>query len=330
MLYFGTFYNMIYEKFFELNSNYLKNYKKIAVAVSGGSDSMALCFLLHRYFEEHEGELFCLTIDHGLRPESFDEALHVQNFLKSFKINHQIIEWQGPKPTSNIQEEARNARYNLLTEYCRKNNITLLTTGHQQNDQAENFIIRAEHGSGLWGLSGIPITNKFNNIEIFRPLLKFSKQELQDFLQARNIKWVEDPSNENLKFARVRARKLLNKNPLWVEKLSYLTENLAKARESIEYCLSKIIEDIVDFKCDRITISLDQFNELPQELKFRMLIKLLNKLNVNSNMPRGERVEALIEKISKGKNFKASTLSGCLISRKKDNLTIQLENKSND
>ncbi len=316
---------MIYSKFLQNISTDLKGIK-IAAAVSGGSDSMALCALLNRFVKEYDGKLDCITIDHQLRDDSSSEAIRVGKILKTLNINHKIIPWEGAKPKSNLQEEARLARYNLLTDYCHKHGILYLSTGHQKNDQAENFIIRADHGSGIYGLSGIPKLGKFNKIKIIRPLLDFKKEELQDFLRSQNIEWIEDPSNQNEKFTRVKIRNILNQYPEWIDKLATVSENLSRAKDCIEYLLNKAIDEFVDFQPGYTSINLEGFNNLPQEIRFRMLTKLLQLIGTNLKPARGERIENLLAKIAKGNSFKASTLSGCLIYRKKDKIIIQLEN----
>ncbi|MCT4634807.1 MAG: tRNA lysidine(34) synthetase TilS [Rickettsiales bacterium] len=317
---------MIYSKFCQDIVTPLKEIQ-VAVAVSGGSDSVALCILLNRFVKEYGGELHCLTIDHQLRSDSLSEAIKVGEILKKRGVNHQIISWKGKKPKSNIQEEARLARYSLLTEYCHKNNISYLATGHQKNDQAENFIIRLDHGSGVYGLSGIPRIGEFNKIKIIRPLLNFTKQELQEFLVSQNIKWIEDPSNHNEKFTRVKIRNILKQYPEWIDKLATVSDNLSKTKDCIEYFLNKSIKELVEVHSDFVSIKQEGFNELPQEIRFRMLTKLLQEFSSNLKPARGERLENLLAKIKTGKEFKASTLSGCLISRKKDNIIITLEEK---
>lgn len=317
---------MLYSKFCQ---NILPSLKelKVAVAVSGGSDSIALCILLNRFIKEYGGQLHCLTINHQLRNDSSSEAIKAGEILKELGINHQIISWEGTKPKANIQEEARLARYNLLAEYCHKHNISYLATGHQKNDQAENFIIRLEHGSGVYGLSGIPKIGEFNKIKIIRPLLSFTKQELQDFLISQNIEWIEDPSNQNEKFTRVKIRNILNQHPEWIDKLATASNNLSKTKDCIEFFLNKSIAELVETHFSYVAIKQGGFNELPQEIRFRMLTKLLQDFSSSLKPARGERLENLLAKIERGNEFKASTLSGCLISRKNDNIIITLEEK---
>ena len=319
---------MLYSRFFEEilpNLGRVEKGIKLAVALSGGSDSMALCFLLDQFIKEYNGELHSVTIDHQLRDNSASEAIKVGEILNSHGIKHQIISWTDTKPKSNIQEEARLARYKLLTDYCHKHNISYLFTGHQKNDQAENFIIRAEHGAGIYGLAGIPKIGEFDGIKIIRPLLDFNKHELQEFLKSKHIKWIEDPSNLNEKFTRVRIRNILNQYPEWIDKLATVSENLSRAKDCIEYLLNKAINELVESDSKYTYIKVDEFNELPQEIRFRMLSKILQTISASPKPARGERIENLLVKLETGKAFKASTLSGCIISRKKDKILIKLE-----
>lgn len=303
------------------------NNKKLAVAVSGGSDSLSLCLMLHFLSSELNFSLVSLTVDHKLRMESSKEAEQVKAIMQRFGIEHHILTWEGNKPTSNIQELARNARYKLLTDFCLKNDIPILMTGHQQNDQAENFIIRAEHGSGVYGLAGIPPLSTINNIQIVRPILNFAKEELQDFLQDLNIKWIEDSSNNNPKFARTAARRLLKKYPKWIPKLSAISNNLRQTKECIEYYLHKTLQELVNSDSHSDEFDLNKFNSLPQEMRFRMISHLLQNRSKKEKPARAERIENLLEKLQRGMSFSAATLSHCLIKRKKNKIVITKEIK---
>lgn len=320
---------MIYLKFYQSIASILgaiNNDINIAVAVSGGSDSLALCFLFNKLVKECGGNFCCVTIDHQLRRESSSEAQKVNEILSYHNIKHYIIPWVGEKPKANIQENARIARYKLLADFCKQHSIGYLATGHQKNDQAENFIIRIEHGSGIYGLSGIPQMTEINGVSVIRPLLKFSKDELQSFLMAEEIKWIEDPSNQNEHFARARIRKVLNQHPEFIDKIATASINLSRAKEVVEYMLQNSLSDLVNYpQSNRATFSFEKFNQLPQEIRFRMLSKLLQEIGGNLKSARGERIENLISKIEAGVAFKASTLGGCLISRKREQIIIMEE-----
>ncbi|MCB1721002.1 MAG: tRNA lysidine(34) synthetase TilS, partial [Alphaproteobacteria bacterium] len=110
----------------------------IAVAVSGGPDSMALCWLLSRWAVERGVKIHVLTVDHGLRPEAAEEAIQVGAWLGGWsqQVEHHILRWKTPADTA-IQEEARKARYGLMAEYCRVHDIRHLFLAHHRDDQAE-------------------------------------------------------------------------------------------------------------------------------------------------------------------------------------------------
>lgn len=301
---------------------------KVAVAVSGGSDSIALCLLMNNWIKQFNGELYAITIDHGLRKESSIEAQKVNEILGAYNIQHCIIPWIGEKPKANIQEKARIARYSLLTEYCQRNHIKYLATGHQKNDQAENFLIRLERGSGVYGLSGIPKVTEYNGVTIIRPLLKFPKEDLQNFLKLQDCEWIEDLSNQNEHFTRVRMRKVINQHPEMIDNFVTVGENLSRVKVAIEYYVNLNLKELIKYiEPNIISFEFDKFNILPQEIRFRMLEKLLQQISNNAKPARGERIERLLNKLLSGKEFKASTLSDCLISRKKHLIFIELENK---
>ena len=156
-----------------LDNKYKKiidKHKKVAVAVSGGADSMALALLLN---EQTNSKLIAITVDHGLREESAREAKQVKKWLEKYDIEHHILKWEGDKKNSNIQFEARTARYQLMCDFCKKNDIQLLLVAHNLQDNAETLLMRIMRGSGVDGLSAIADATKINNIEVLRPLLMF-------------------------------------------------------------------------------------------------------------------------------------------------------------
>ena len=111
--------------------------EKIAVGVSGGADSLALVLLLHEYFSKQSKRVIALTVDHGLRRESGDEAQYVASVMKNMGIEHHILEWKGTKPKTAIEETAREARYGLLQDWCKQNEVNVLAIAHHAKDQAE-------------------------------------------------------------------------------------------------------------------------------------------------------------------------------------------------
>jgi tRNA(Ile)-lysidine synthase len=179
----------------------------LAVGVSGGPDSMALVLLLAEWTHSRNGRLDALTVDHGLRPESAAEAEQVGRWLAHLPgVTHRILRWSGPKPETGIQAAARDARYRLLADHCRDNAILHLCIAHHRDDQAETHRLRAGHGSGALGLAGMSALRPLAGVRLLRPLLGTAKAELVGLLTAREQPWIDDPSNSNPAFERVRLR----------------------------------------------------------------------------------------------------------------------------
>lgn len=181
----------------------------LAVAVSGGADSMALALLSHAWARQRGGAITALTVDHGLRREAAAEARQVHIWLSGRGIRHQTLRWHGAKPDNGIQAAARQARYDLLGRWCRGRSILHLLTAHHCDDQAETLLLRLEHGSGIEGLAGIPAVRALPGVRLLRPLLEQSRTGLIATLDAHGQPWLEDPSNQEDRFARVRVRRLL-------------------------------------------------------------------------------------------------------------------------
>ena len=164
---------LVFYKRFEKNIYKSVKNEKFAIAVSGGSDSMCLAFFSAKYASIHKNKMHTLIVDHKLRKESTNEANKVKKLLKQTNIESKILYWKGKIPKSNVQLNARNIRYSLLSDYCFKKNIRNLIVAHHLDDQIENFFIRLIRGSGLSGLASMSeITNYNDNLKILRPFLQ--------------------------------------------------------------------------------------------------------------------------------------------------------------
>lgn len=180
---------------------------RLAVAVSGGPDSMGLALLLAEWAHGRNGQVVAITVDHGLRLESTAEAQQVGHWLARLPgVTHRILTWSGPKPERGIQAAAREARYRLLATHCRDNGILHLCLAHHRDDQIETHRLRAGHGSGTLGLAGMSAIRPLDGVRLLRPLLGIAKAELLALLTARGQPWIDDPSNTNPAFERVRLR----------------------------------------------------------------------------------------------------------------------------
>ena len=185
----------------------LKSGDAIGVAVSGGGDSMALLDLAETWSRVRGVAVASATVNHGLRPEAAGEAEMVAAFCASREIPHDTLRWTGWDGKGNLQAAARAARRDLLTDWALSKGLKAVVVGHTADDQAETVLMRLARGSGVDGLAGIP-DRTGGDIPFLRPLLGFGRAELRDYLIAQGIAWVDDPSNDDEAFDRVRARKM--------------------------------------------------------------------------------------------------------------------------
>ena len=193
-----------------LDKNYtFEDCPKIALALSGGPDSMSLFFLLFNWIKVVKGKLIVIIINHNLRKESLTEANKIKTYIKSYNIFSKIISVNKRKIKNKSMNEARNNRYELLTNYCLRNNLLHLFVGHHKDDNIETFLTRKVSGSDFEGLESIKFISTRNKINIIRPLLFFSKEDILTFNNKNKIPFVVDPSNTNLNYTRASIRKFL-------------------------------------------------------------------------------------------------------------------------
>ena len=303
------------------------NKKSYTVAVSGGPDSLALVALSKAYSYTKKTKFRYVLVDHDIRRNSAKEAKQVKNLLKQKKINLNII-LNKKKITNNIQGEARNTRYKILSTYCRQNNINNLLTAHNLEDQVETFFIRLSRGSGLRGLSSMNFLSKINGkINLYRPLLSTKKKFLIKI--SKNIfgKYIKDPSNKNLKYLRTKVRSLkkpLENSGIEYEQIIKSINNLAVRKATLEGYLKKIFKAMIKKKNKEILLSFKKFKEYNKEIKIALVNESIKRLKNNYYDPRSKKVLNLIEKIE-NKNFKKSTLGGCIFILKKDYLCLKTE-----
>ncbi len=299
------------------------------IAVSGGPDSLALTALSKAYSYNNNCKIFYVLIDHKLRKNSSKEASSVKKLLKKHKINITIIK-NKKKITKNIQNEARNVRYDLLKSFCKKNKIKYILTAHHLNDQVETFFIRLSRGSGLDGLSSMrQITNLENNIQVVRPLLDLKKDKLTQLSRKVFGKYYLDPSNEDEKYLRIRIRKLkkiLEKSGINYDQISKSIKNLASSRDTLEIYFNKIYRETVRKKNSRVVINFKNFSSLNLEMKIKVFKKSIKDFTNAYYTPRSKKVLNLIEQIYSKKNARL-TLGGCLVFRDQNHIILVKELK---
>ncbi|MBC7325371.1 MAG: tRNA lysidine(34) synthetase TilS, partial [Moorella sp. (in: Bacteria)] len=249
----------------------------VAIAVSGGPDSMALCHALSRQAAD---AIHALTVDHGLRPESADEARQVGSWLADWNcVRHQVLTRdQSAIPAAKIQEEARHDRYRMLAAYCGEHGINQLFTAHHQDDQAETFLFRLAKGSGLDGLGAIRSVHDYSDtLRIIRPLLAMPKSSLLEYCAAHDVPYIRDPSNENGRFARARLRRaqaVLAGEGLTAKRLATTAERLARARDALDEIAGQHYRAALVFEDPgRIELDFPALKDALEEIRLRVLIK---------------------------------------------------------
>ena len=185
------------------------NTDPIALAVSGGPDSIAMMFLTSQSKKIKKENVTILTVDHDLRKDSRKEANLVMQNAKKIGFKCKILKWKGLKPTSGIQEAARRSRYDMMLSWCKENNVKKLFLAHHMDDQVETFLMRLSKGSGIDGLSSMSKKSNKENINIIRPFLEIPKVKLVEIANFSKMEWISDPSNSNLSYQRSRIRKLI-------------------------------------------------------------------------------------------------------------------------
>ncbi len=319
-----------YKTFKKVIFDNIKN-KDFAVAVSGGSDSLCLALFSKIYSLEFKNSVHIIIIDHKLRKESYKEATTVKKILQKQKIKGKILSWKGKIPKSNIQRNARDIRYSLISKYCNQKKIKYLLTAHHSDDQIENFFIRLTRGSGLTGLSSMSeISNYDNKLKIIRPLLNLKKEDLKYVTTNYFKKFINDPSNDNQKFLRVRIRKYrkdLEREGLDARKIIKTVNNLMSANKALNFYKNKSLYKHASFITKNKCLLNNQiFLEEAHEIIYKSFSDILSLVSGTYYPPRSKKIINLISQAKKP-NFLKSTLGGCVIEKKDSFILISKEQK---
>ncbi|MFW6077589.1 MAG: tRNA lysidine(34) synthetase TilS [Hyphomicrobiales bacterium] len=305
--------------------NPLRFYRHVALAVSGGGDSMALMWLATEWAKhtQQPPRLTVLTVDHGLRAASAREAAWVIEQARALGLAAEVLQWHGEKPTTGVQARAREARYDLLTGWCAANGAGALVTAHSLDDQAETVLMRLARGSGVDGLAGMRPSRQ-DRLAILRPLLGVSRVRLRSTLAAAGLAWIEDPSNRDPRYERVRWRNTLAglaQEGLAPAMIALSARRLERARQALEHATSRLEDHAVAHEAEHATFRLAAVQGEPEELVVRLLRRLIMRYGTGGEAPELAALERLSAWMSDGVSG-GRTLAGCRISRRKDAVRI--------
>lgn len=269
----------------------------VAVAVSGGPDSLALLLLTAA---ARPDRVRAATVDHRLRPESAQEAAFVARVCGALGVSHAILTATVPSGGGGTQAEARKARYAALGAWMAGEGLHTLLTAHHAEDQAETLLMRLQRGSGVGGLAGVrsrgALPESGGGLQVCRPLLGWRRAELAAIVAQAGLEAIDDPSNANADFDRVRMRRRMKEAPwLDVPALARSAAALAQADEALDAMASRLFEE--RSKASGGGMSLDP-SGLSEEILRRLVLRCLRELAPDA-APRGEQVTALLATLAR-------------------------------
>lgn len=281
----------------------------IGIALSGGGDSTALLHLARRAGLRVKA----VTIDHALRPESATEAAAVARDCAALGVPHAVRLWQHGPVAGNLMEAARRARTRLIADWARDEGIAHVALGHTRDDQAETVLMGLARQAGLAGLSGMRRVWAEGGVTFHRPLMDAGRDELRDWLRAEGIGWIDDPTNENKRFQRVRARAALAAlAPLGItaEGLAGVAGHLAQVQAALTVQLRDAARHL---RVEAGAVALGPgLWEAPEEVQRQLLVAALRWLTGAEHAPRAADLARFLAALRAGR---AATLAGCRFAR---------------
>ncbi len=299
----------------------LSSASRVALAVSGGGDSLALLDCIDRWRRGHTEppSILVLSVDHGLRSASRSDANDVIAEAHGRGMEAQLLRWTGRKPRSDVEAAARAARYRLLLGAAREFGASHLLLGHHLDDQAETLLLRLARGSGVFGLAAMRREIPVDGVTIFRPFLEMPRSRLAETVAVAGLIPVEDPMNTDPRFARARLRRIMPlaaANGIEPAGLAATARRLSAAAEAIDSAASDLIAEAVELDALAVAaIEPDALLAAPGEIRRRAVMRLLLAIGGDDYPPRHERLAALVDAMAahgKGGRFKR-TLAGAIV-----------------
>ena len=291
--------------------------QRLGVAVSGGGDSLALLNILNDIYSGIGGVLKAVTVDHGLRAGSDAEAAMVGDHCAKLGVSHQVLLWQGWDKKGNLQDEARRARYGLMAEWARAEGLEAIALGHTADDQAETVLMRLARRSGVDGLSAMSPRRKAGEMVWSRPMLGLKRKDLRSYLTDAGVTWIEDPSNTDTRFDRIKARRALDALAdlgVGADSLGVVANNMNEAREALEAFAQNAARECLRVSHGSVVFDRHKLLGLPSEVQRRLWCHALDWINPTPYPPRRAALAQLLDAVEAQQ---ATTLGGCVIKCRK-------------
>ena len=289
----------------------------LGVAVSGGGDSMALMRLAAEWARETGRSLAVASVDHGLRSESADETRLVVETARRLDLPADGLTWEGWDRRGNLSAAARDARRALLANWARARGIAAIMLGHTLDDQAETVLMRLGRGAGVDGLSGMAATSRSHGVLWLRPLLSARRDGLRDWLRAEGAPWVDDPTNDDPKYDRVKARKALaalGDLGVTATGVAATAARLRDARDALDEAASRLGQEAAKWgACGELRLALDPLRAAPRETTRRLFRAALTRVAGAAYGPRAEAEASLLTAIFGMRLGGGRALHGCLV-----------------
>ncbi|MFQ5765149.1 MAG: tRNA lysidine(34) synthetase TilS [Rhodospirillales bacterium] len=297
----------------------------VAVAVSGGADSLALALFAGRWAARRGGRATALTVDHGLRPEAAAETRRVGRWLAPRSIAHHVLRWRGPKPATGVQAAARDARYRLMGTWCREAGVLHLLLAHTLDDQAETLLMRLAAGSGPDGLAAMSAVRETPDGRLLRPLLAVPKSALTAALDREGQGWIEDPSNRDDAFTRTRVRRAMAQGGLDAGPLALAAHRFGRARQALEASASALLARTAwVHPAGFARIDRGPLAAVPDEVGLRAFARVLAAVGGRPHRPRLDKLERLFAALAAGAG---GTLAGCRLAADGEEVVVARETR---
>jgi tRNA(Ile)-lysidine synthase len=302
--------------------------ERIGIAVSGGGDSVALLHLFARWSAHTGHPIAAVTVDHGLRAESRAEAEGVAALCQSLGITHEILTWNRPTGAGNLAAAGRTARYALMAEWAKANGIGGIGLGHTIDDTAENFLMRLGRSAGLDGLAEMEKRFQRNGVWWTRPLWQQTREHLRMYLRRHDVAWVEDPSNDDTRYTRTKARRILPKLVelgIDAKSIHHSAFALRQAQGALAHYTRQEAANHVTQEGGDLLFPLSFRPSIPDDIERRLTAAALQWVGSSPYPPRKIFAGVLAHELAQQQRL---TISGCIAMKQKNHIRITREHNA--